>query len=57
MWSRPQIKTEDHEVYRAYAEYHGLKIHGAYRMVIESALELDGLCYKDGMLKSCEKAD
>ena len=50
MWSRPQIRTEDHAIYRAYAEYHGLKIHGAYRMAIETALELAGLCYEDGKI-------
>ena len=57
MWSRPQIKTKDHEVYRAYAEYLGLKVHGAYRMAIESALEFDNLYYEDGQIKRCKEAE
>ncbi len=54
MWSRPQIRTEDHDVYKAYAEYYGLKVHGAYRLAIERAFDADGICYEDGKIVKAE---
>ena len=51
-WTRSLVKTEDHDIYRAYAAYSGMKIHGAYREAIRQLLDKDNLRYVDGEIIS-----
>lgn len=50
LWTRSLVKTEDHDIYRAYAAYSGMKIHGAYREAIKQLLDKDNLRYVDGII-------
>jgi hypothetical protein len=50
LWTRSLVKTEDHDIYRAYATYSGMKIHGAYREAIKQLLDKDNLRYVDGII-------
>ena len=49
-WIRAYIRPDIHELYRAYAAYHDLKLYGAYRAAIDKAITAENLQYVDGKL-------
>ena len=49
-WIRAYIKPDTHELYRAYASHHDLKLYGAYNAAINKVLDDEHLQYVDGEL-------
>jgi len=49
-WIRAYIKPDTHDLYRAYASHHDMKLHGAYKAAINKVLDDENLQYVDGEL-------
>jgi len=49
-WIRAYIKPDTHDLYRAYASHHDMKLYGAYKAAIHKVLDDENLLYVDGKL-------